>query len=79
MNRRTFLKSVPVLTILAAARPNLTEAVKEKAESEKKDEAVTETASLMITNLTNKLAKAETKIADLEKMVKSDNPITTPE
>jgi hypothetical protein len=33
MNRRTFLKSVPALTILAAARPNLTEAVKEKNES----------------------------------------------
>ena len=33
MNRRTFLKSVPALTVLAAARPNLTEAVKEKNES----------------------------------------------
>ena len=33
MNRRTFLKNVPALTILAAARPNLTEAVKEKNES----------------------------------------------
>ncbi|MGA2323569.1 MAG: SagB/ThcOx family dehydrogenase [Sedimentisphaerales bacterium] len=33
MNRRTFLKSVPALTILAAAKPNLTEAVKEKNES----------------------------------------------
>jgi hypothetical protein len=33
MNRRTFLKSVPALTILAAARPNLTEVVKQKNES----------------------------------------------
>ena len=33
MNRRTFLKSVPALTILAAAKPNLTEAVKEKSDS----------------------------------------------
>jgi hypothetical protein len=33
MNRRTFLKSVPALTVLAAARPNLTEAVKQKSES----------------------------------------------
>ncbi len=33
MNRRTFLKSVPALTILAAARPNFTQAVKEKTES----------------------------------------------
>jgi hypothetical protein len=33
MNRRTFLKSVPALTVLAASRPNLTEAVKEKNES----------------------------------------------
>jgi hypothetical protein len=33
MNRRTFLKSVPALTVLAAGRPSLTEAVKEKAES----------------------------------------------
>ena len=33
MNRRTFLKSVPALTILAAAKPDLTEAVKEKNES----------------------------------------------
>jgi hypothetical protein len=33
MNRRTFLKSVPALTVLAAARPNLTETVKEKSES----------------------------------------------
>jgi hypothetical protein len=33
MNRRTFLKNVPALTILAAARPSFTEAVKEKTES----------------------------------------------
>ena len=33
MNRRTFLKSVPALTILAAAKPNLTEAVKQKSDS----------------------------------------------
>jgi hypothetical protein len=33
MNRRTFLKGVPALTVLAAARPSLTEAVKEKSES----------------------------------------------
>ena len=33
MNRRTFLKGVPGLTVLAAARPKLTEAVKEKSES----------------------------------------------
>jgi hypothetical protein len=33
MNRRTFLKSVPALTVLAAATPNLTEAVKQKSES----------------------------------------------
>jgi hypothetical protein len=33
MNRRTFLKSVPALTVLAAAKPNLTDAVKEKNES----------------------------------------------
>jgi hypothetical protein len=33
MNRRTFLKSVPALTILAAAKPNLTEVVKEKNDS----------------------------------------------
>jgi nitroreductase len=33
MDRRTFLKSVPALTVLAAATPNLTEAVKEKSES----------------------------------------------
>ena len=33
MNRRTFLKSVPALSILAASKPNLTEAVKEKNES----------------------------------------------
>ena len=33
MNRRTFLKSVPGVTVLAAARPNLTDAVKEKTES----------------------------------------------
>jgi hypothetical protein len=33
MNRRTFLKSVPAMTVLAAARPSLTEAVKEKSES----------------------------------------------
>jgi nitroreductase len=33
MNRRTFLKSMPAMTILAAARPNLTEEVKEKTES----------------------------------------------
>ncbi|MGA2678763.1 MAG: nitroreductase family protein [Sedimentisphaerales bacterium] len=33
MNRRTFLKSVPALTLLAAATPNLTEAVKEKSDS----------------------------------------------
>jgi hypothetical protein len=33
MNRRTFLKSVPAITVLAAARPNLTDAVKEKSES----------------------------------------------
>ena len=33
MNRRTFLKSVPALTVLAAANPNLNEAVKEKNES----------------------------------------------
>jgi hypothetical protein len=33
MNRRTFLKSVPAITILAAAKPNLTETVKEKTES----------------------------------------------
>lgn len=39
MNRRTFLKSVPALTILAAAKPNLTEAVKDKSDSY--NEAVT--------------------------------------
>jgi hypothetical protein len=39
MNRRTFLKSVPALTVLAAARPSLTEAVKEKTDSY--NEAVT--------------------------------------
>ncbi len=33
MDRRTFLKSVPALTVLAAATPNLTQAVKEKSES----------------------------------------------
>jgi hypothetical protein len=33
MNRRTFLKSVPALTVLAAARPSFTEAVKEKSDS----------------------------------------------
>ncbi len=33
MNRRTFLKSVPGLAVMAAARPNLTETVKEKNES----------------------------------------------
>jgi hypothetical protein len=33
MDRRAFLKSVPALTILAAARPNLTEVVKQKSES----------------------------------------------
>jgi hypothetical protein len=33
MNRRTFLKSVPALTVLAAAKPNLTDVVKEKNES----------------------------------------------
>jgi hypothetical protein len=33
MNRRTFLKSVPALTVMATARPSLTQAVKEKAES----------------------------------------------
>jgi len=33
MNRRTFLKSVPALTVLAAGRPNLTQAVKQKSES----------------------------------------------
>jgi len=33
MNRRTFLKSVPALTVFAAARPNLTEVVKQKNES----------------------------------------------
>jgi len=33
MNRRTFLKSVPAFTALAAARPNLTEQVREKNES----------------------------------------------
>ena len=38
MNRRTFLKSVPALTVLAAANPNLTEAVKQKSDSY--DEAV---------------------------------------
>jgi hypothetical protein len=32
MNRRTFLKSVPALTILAAAKPSFTEAVKEKSD-----------------------------------------------
>jgi hypothetical protein len=33
MNRRTFLKSVPGLTVLAAAKTDLTEVVKEKADS----------------------------------------------
>jgi hypothetical protein len=47
MNRRTFLKSVPALTVLAAAKPNLTEAVKEKNESY--GEAVT--AALPTTDL----------------------------
>jgi hypothetical protein len=39
MNRRTFLKSVPALTMLAAAKPSFTEAVKEKSDSY--NEAVT--------------------------------------
>jgi hypothetical protein len=33
MNRRTFLKSVPALTVLAASKPNLTQVVKQKNES----------------------------------------------
>ena len=33
MDRRAFLKSVPALTVLAAARPSFTEAVKQKSES----------------------------------------------
>jgi hypothetical protein len=33
MNRRTFLKSVPGVFVLAAGRPSLTQAVKEKSES----------------------------------------------
>jgi len=33
MNRRTFLKSMPAMTVLAAANPNLTEIVKQKSES----------------------------------------------
>ena len=32
MNRRTFLKGVPGVVVLAAARPNLTDAVKEKTQ-----------------------------------------------
>ena len=47
MNRRTFLKSVSALTVLAAAKPNLTEAVKEKSDSY--GEAVT--AALPTTDL----------------------------
>jgi hypothetical protein len=33
MNRRTFLKSVPALTVLAASKPNLTQVVKQRSES----------------------------------------------
>lgn len=53
------------------------EIAKEKNEAEKKSD-ITETAALMITNLTNELAKARTEIADLKKAPKANDSVSSP-